>query len=57
MKIVSYNISAGTQQKLDKIFEQKADVYVIPEMAKNVTIPDGYFMKWTGNYEEKSSYE
>ncbi|MCR5188402.1 MAG: hypothetical protein K6C97_05655 [Treponema sp.] len=53
MKIVSYNISACKQQKLDKIFEQKADVYVIPEMAKNVTIPDGYFMKWTGNYESK----
>lgn len=53
MKIISYNISACTQQKLDKLLEQKADVYVIPEMAKNVKIPDGYFMKWTGNYKSK----
>ena len=53
MKIVSYNISACTQKKLDKLFEQNADVYVIPEMAKNVKIPDGYFMKWTGNYDSK----
>ena len=53
MKILSYNISSCTQQKLDELFKQDADVYVIPEMARDVKIPDGYFMKWTGNYSSK----
>lgn len=53
MKIVSYNVSACTQEKLNKIYKQNADVYVIPEMTKNVKIPDGYFMKWTGDLESK----
>lgn len=53
MKILSYNISSCTQQKLDELFKQNADVYVIPEMARDVKIPDGYFMKWTGKYSSK----
>ncbi len=53
MKIVSYNINACTQEKVDFLLSLDADVYVIPEMAKDVKIPDGYFLKWTGNYESK----
>lgn len=53
MKIVSYNINACTQEKVDFLLSLGADVYVVPEIAKNVKIPDGYFMKWTGKYESK----
>ena len=53
MKILSYNISSCTQQKLDELFKQNADVYVIPEMARDVKIPNGYFMKWAGKYSSK----
>ena len=53
MKIVSYNISSCTQHKLDELFKHKADVYVIPEMARDVKIPDGFFMKWSGKYPSK----
>lgn len=53
MKIIAYNISSCTQKKLDELYKQEADVYVIPEMARDVKIPDGYFMKWAGNNKSK----
>ena len=53
MKIVSYNISYCTQKKLDELYKLKADIYIIPEMAKYVKIPDGYFMKFVGEYLSK----
>ena len=53
MKIISYNINLCTQAKLDELFKQNANVYVIPEMANDVKIPDGYFMKWYGKYPSK----
>lgn len=53
MKILSYNINSCNQQKLDALFKHKADVYIIPEMAKDVKIPEGYFMKWVGKYPSK----
>lgn len=53
MKIVAYNISYCTQQKLNELYKQETDVYVIPEIARDVKIPDGYFMKWTGNNKSK----
>lgn len=53
MKIIAYNINSCTQQKLNELYKQDADVYVIPEMARDVKIPDGYFMQWTGKYESK----
>ena len=53
MRIISYNISSCSQHKLDELFKREAEVYVIPEMARDVKIPDGYFMKWAGKYSSK----
>ena len=53
MKILSYNINSCNQQKLDELFKHKADVYVIPEMSKDVKVPEGYLMKWVGKYPSK----
>ena len=51
--ILSYNINSCNQQKLDELFKHKADVYVIPEMSKDVKVPEGYLMKWVGKYPSK----
>ena len=50
MKIVSYNVSNCTQEKLDKIFSQNADLYVIPECScsRDIKIPENYEMLWDG---------
>lgn len=53
MKIVSYNISSCTQKKVDFLFTLDADVYVVPEMARDINIPDSYFMHWAGNNKSK----
>lgn len=55
MKILSYNINSFTQEKLDKILQFNADVYILPEIAcpAQVRLPEGYRMKWMGNYEFK----
>lgn len=51
MTIVSYNISACTQAKIDHVLGMGADLYVIPECAnrKYIVLPDGYGMLWTGD--------
>lgn len=33
MKIISYNISRFSQEKLDHILSDKADIYILPELA------------------------
>ena len=33
MKILSYNINRFTQEKIDKILQFNADVYIMPEIA------------------------
>lgn len=51
MKIVSYNINKCTQKKIDELFKNDADVYVVPEIAREdkIKLPDGYEMKWIGD--------
>lgn len=48
MKIVSYNISSCTQEKVDFLLSLNADVYVVPEIAcqDKISIPNEYDMKW-----------
>ncbi len=55
MKILSYNINRFTQEKLDKILQFNADVYILPEIActAQVRLPEGFRMEWMGNYEFK----
>lgn len=55
MKILSYNINRFTQEKLDKILQFNADVYILPEVAcpAQVRLPEEYRMEWMGNYEFK----
>lgn len=53
MKIVSYNINSCTQWKVDRLFEENADVYVVPEIAEGIKIPDDFEMKWIGKYPSK----
>lgn len=50
MKIVSYNISLSNPQKVKQLFELDADVYVVPEIAKEEEnyLPSGYKMEWNG---------
>lgn len=52
MRIISYNIHACTQQKVDLLFSIEADVYVVPEIAcpTEIALPVGFDMKWNGNY-------
>lgn len=44
MKIVSYNINTCTQKKLDELFKMNADVFVVPEIAREdkIKLPDGF---------------
>ena len=57
MKIVSYNISSCTQDKVEQLFKLNADVYVVPEIAceNKIKLPneDEYKMKWNSNYPNK----
>lgn len=50
MKIVSYNISLSSPKKVQQLFELDADVYVVPEIAKEEEeyLPSGYKMEWNG---------
>lgn len=51
MKIVSYNINACGQKKIDQLFKNGADVYVVPEIAREdkIKLSDGFQMKWVGD--------
>ena len=55
MKIISYNISRFSQEKLDHILSNKADIYILPELAspQMVSLPEGYKMEWIGDVEFK----
>ena len=55
MKIISYNISRFSQEKLDSILLHEADIYILPELAcpEMVSLPDGYRMEWMGDYDFK----
>ena len=55
MKILSYNINRSTQEKIDKIMQFNADVFILPEVAcsSQIIIPEGYRMEWMGNYDFK----
>ena len=48
MKIVSYNISSCTKEKVDFLLSLDADVYVVPEIAHQVkkSLPPEYDMEW-----------
>lgn len=53
--IMSYNINRSTQEKIDKIMQFNADVFILPEVAcpSQVKVPEGYRMEWMGNYDFK----
>lgn len=55
MKLLSYNINRSTQEKIDKIMQFNADVFILPEVAcpSQVKVPEGYRMEWMGNYDFK----
>lgn len=55
MKIISYNINLFNQQKIERILQYDADIYIIPEIAcsSRVTLPEGYHMEWTGDIPHK----
>ena len=55
MKIVSYNISSCTQEKVDFLLSLDADVYVVPEIAKDVKmLPENeYEMEYLGDITSK----
>ncbi len=50
MKIVSYNISLSTPQKIKQLFDYNADVYVVPEIAaeEKQFLPSDFEMEWNG---------
>lgn len=51
MKIVAYNINKCTQKKIDELFKNNADVYIIPEISRGdiIDLPEGYEMEWAGD--------
>ena len=54
MKIVSYNISACTQEKVDFLLSLKADAYIVPELARNIKLSsDEYKMEYLGDIPSK----
>lgn len=55
MRILSYNINRFSQEKLKKVFQIEADVYILPELANQslVRLPAGYQMKWMGEFDFK----
>lgn len=56
MKIVSYNISLSKPQKVQQLLTLNADIYVVPEIAKEEEscLPPDYQMEWYGDIYEKS---
>lgn len=55
MKILAYNINKSTQEKLDKVLQMEADVFILPEVAcpSMVQLPEGFEMVWTGDIDHK----
>ena len=55
MKILAYNINKSTQEKLDKVLQMEADVFILPEVAcpSMVQLPEGLEMVWTGDIDHK----
>ena len=53
MKIVSYNINSCSQEKVDFLLSLEADVYVVPELSKNVKPDEGYDMEYLGDIDSK----
>jgi len=55
MKILTYNIHLSTQEKVDIVLGNGADVYILPELAcpSQVMLPDGYKIEWTGDIDHK----
>ena len=55
MKILTYNIHLSTQEKVDIVLGNGADVYILPELAcpSRVMLPDGYKIEWTGDIDHK----
>ena len=55
MLILSYNINCFSQEKLDKVLQMEADVYILPELANQslVRLPADYNMEWMGDLDFK----
>jgi len=55
MRILSYNINRFSHEKLGKVLQLEADVYILPELANQllVHLPAGYNMEWMGDLDFK----
>lgn len=55
MKILTYNISLSTQEKIETVLAYDADLFILPEVAcpSRVALPEGYRMEWTGDFPNK----
>ncbi len=55
MKILSYNINLFKQEKLNKVLQDDADIFILPEVARPelLKLPDEYNMQWIGNCDMK----
>lgn len=55
MRILSYNINRFSQEKLGKVLQLEADVYILPELANQslVHLSAGYNMEWMGDLDIK----
>ena len=51
MKILTYNISKSTQEKIETVLSYDADLFILPEVAcpSKVALSEGYRMEWTGD--------
>lgn len=55
MRILSYNINRFSHEKLGKVLQLEADVYILPELANQLSVhlPAGYNMEWMGDLDFK----
>lgn len=54
MKIMSFNVSWCSQEKIDWLISHAGvDIFVVPECAKNIAVPDDFNFFWIENYDKK----
>lgn len=54
MKIISFNVSWCSQKKIDwLISHDDIDIFVVPECAKNIMLPNEFNFFWIGNDDKK----
>lgn len=51
MKVIIYNMYVCKPWKVERLLEEQADFYIVPELGNenNVSLPEGWAMRWFGD--------